>query len=78
MTPSGSSPFPSGPYVFIVEKRPSELAVWLRGHPEEAALVPADPEHTTLAVRPQRWNEDLPVTYGGKGNNTTVEPISCH
>lgn len=52
-----------GVVVFVVERRPSELAVWLSGHPDRAVTVPAEETQTRLRVTPTRSFPDMPVRF---------------
>ena len=65
--PRGWKDFPVGENVFVVERRPQELAVFLPGHPEHAATVPVDGSHDLLHIRygPQAPGP-LRVEYSGQ------------
>lgn len=64
--PDDTARFPTAEITFVVEHRPSELAVWLKGHPEHAAVVPAIAAQTRLRVKPRHWVTDMAVRFGGK------------
>ncbi|XP_034240293.1 uncharacterized protein LOC117644784 [Thrips palmi] len=58
--------FPEGEQVFEAQHRPKELAVWLKGHPDKVATVPAeDKKNMLLRVVPHKWRTDMPVTFQG-------------
>lgn len=66
VSPANSVSLSSGQLVFIVEKRPSALVVWLRGYPKGAAVLAAREELALLGVRPQAWVSDLLASFGCK------------
>ncbi|XP_034232838.1 low-density lipoprotein receptor-like [Thrips palmi] len=64
---SGARPaehFRSGYLVFEAERRAGQLAVWLQGHPDKVATLPAPSASSdTLNVRPDHWNNDMPAAF---------------
>ncbi|KAJ1523558.1 hypothetical protein ONE63_001406 [Megalurothrips usitatus] len=50
---------------FDVERRPSELAVWPCGHPEQAVTVPCGAGQNSLRVAPSRRAQSMPVYFSG-------------
>lgn len=59
----GWTSFTTGELVFEVAHRASGLAVWLEGHPEHAAVVPAAAGQTLLRVRPKVWEKPMAVQF---------------
>ena len=61
-------PFPVGRLVFVVERRPLELAVWLQGHPERSVTVPVPVGEDYGLLRMTYWREPAPlqVEYNGE------------
>ena len=65
--PKGAVAFPSGEYVFVVELRPREMALWQQGHPEHAVKVPVKDTYDRLTVRYISWSKNSPlVEYSGE------------
>ncbi|KAJ1520341.1 hypothetical protein ONE63_004539 [Megalurothrips usitatus] len=48
---------------FVVQRRVSELAVWLEGRPDVTATVPVSEGQTGLRVKPAVWRADMPVQF---------------
>ena len=67
--PFGWVDFREGETVFVIERRPRELAVWLQGHPEEASTVEVGVDHSLLRIRygPQTPTP-LRVNYDSKSS----------
>lgn len=57
--------FPAGELVFGVERTASGLSVWLDGHQDRAAFLPAPEGLWQLKVRPGCWNRNMDVSLGG-------------
>ncbi|XP_034245919.1 uncharacterized protein LOC117647989 isoform X2 [Thrips palmi] len=63
--PNGWTSFPEGELVFEVQHRPNELAVWLAGHPDKAAVVPVQEPSDKLLVKHNYWSVSMPVEFIG-------------
>lgn len=56
--------FVDGEYVFEIERRPGQLAVWLEGHADQPATVPVEDGSDTLRVTVFPPSSDnLPVQF---------------
>lgn len=60
--------------MFVAERRPEELAVWLQGEPQHSASVPVQGDHNVLRVRygPQTPGP-LKVLYSGKSGGLALQ-----
>lgn len=57
--------FHTGEVAVQVQRRPSELAVWREGRPDNVATVPIEADYDTLWVRPYKMWTDMPVQFSG-------------
>lgn len=56
--------FPAGELILEMEHRPSELAVWLPGHHDQAVTVPARDRQVYLRIVPFKWRMNMAVRFG--------------
>lgn len=69
--------FASGGLVLELERRPTELAVWLQGFPEHTATVPTRRDDSFLRVRPLYWKHDMVVKFSGLALLASGVPFWC-
>lgn len=67
--------FTPGELLFAVERRESELAVWLSGNADKAVTVAAEKGQTRLKVRPEVWRSVMPVQFRELGSKVAPAPV---
>ncbi|XP_034256545.1 enteropeptidase-like [Thrips palmi] len=63
--PAKWTTFPTGDLTFEVQRRPSELAVWLENHADKKVTVPVWRGSDRLRVRPHFWRSEMTVDFDG-------------